>query len=77
MILSILGTAFKPERYAVAATRPPPDPQSAEEVAAYVETMTRDLAGLSRSHGLDILAYLLDLAKLEAQNITRKYDLNE
>lgn len=38
----------------------------AEDVAAYVETMARELKGMVERHGLPTLAYLLDLVRLEA-----------
>ncbi|MFG1370108.1 hypothetical protein [Xanthobacter tagetidis] len=39
------------------------------EVAAYVESLAGELARLARSHNLATLAYLLDMARLEARNI--------
>jgi hypothetical protein len=44
------------------------DPESA---AAYVAAMSSDLAVIARRHGLDALGYLLELARLEAENICR------
>ena len=41
------------------------DPSGA---AAYIEDMTRDLAALAKRNGLDTLGYLLDIARLEAEN---------
>ena len=41
------------------------DPSGA---AAYIEDMARDLAALARRNGLDTLGYLLDIARLEAEN---------
>ncbi len=38
------------------------------EAAAYVAEMTGSLAVIARQHGLDTLAYLLDMAQEEAQN---------
>jgi hypothetical protein len=37
-------------------------------VANYVATMANDLAAMARRHGLDTLGYLLDMARLEAEN---------
>lgn len=37
------------------------------EVAAYVGTLSRDLSMMSRRNGLVTLAYLLDMASLEAE----------
>jgi hypothetical protein len=39
--------------------------------AEYIADMTRDLATLARRNGLDTLAYLLDIARLEAENAGR------
>ena len=47
------------------ARLPRHDPTTA---AAYIGDMTRDLAALARQNGLDTLAYLLDIARLEAEN---------
>ena len=41
---------------------------STAEVAAYVATVTTELATLSRQNGFDTLAYLLEMARLEAEN---------
>jgi hypothetical protein len=40
---------------------------SAVETAKYVRAQTKELARLSRDAGLDILAYLLEVAVLEAE----------
>jgi len=42
------------------------------EAAAFVARAAGELAQLARQHRLDILAYLLDMAQLEAQEITRR-----
>jgi hypothetical protein len=39
--------------------------------ASYVAELATELANLARQHGLDALAYILDMAKLEAENATR------
>jgi hypothetical protein len=36
--------------------------------AGYIAEMSRDLAVLARRNGLDTLAYLLDIARLEAES---------
>ena len=38
-----------------------------EEAAAYVADLSHDLAAIARSHGLDTLGYILDMARLEAE----------
>jgi hypothetical protein len=40
-------------------------------VADYVATLSADLAVMARRHGLDTLGYLLDMARLEAENVSR------
>jgi hypothetical protein len=41
------------------------------QAAAYVAELSADLASLARRHGLDTLGYILDMAHLEAENVTR------
>ena len=54
-----------------------PDPSATRqtgdrtEFADYVAAMSGDLALLARRHGLDTLGYLLEMARLEAENVTR------
>lgn len=36
-------------------------------VAAYIGVLTRELAGLARADGCELLSYLLELAALEAE----------
>ncbi len=47
------------------------DAGSPTEAAAYVAEMTADLALIARRHGLDALGYILDMARLEAENVSR------
>ncbi len=55
-------------RTAPSATVEPlrPDP---EEVARYVGQMAAELGALARSAKLDVLAYFLDMARVEAASI--------
>jgi hypothetical protein len=39
--------------------------------ASYVAALSGDLAKIARRHGLVALGYILDMAKLEAENNTR------
>jgi hypothetical protein len=39
--------------------------------ASYVATLTADLASIAKTHGLDTLGYILDMARLEAENVAR------
>jgi hypothetical protein len=41
------------------------------EAAAYVAELAGNLALIARRHGLDTLGYILDMARLEAENATR------
>ena len=43
-----------------------------DKVAAYVAELTSELALIARRHGLDALGYLLEMARLEAENATRR-----
>ena len=40
----------------------------------YLATMTADLAAIARGHGLDVLSYLLEMARFEAENISHSPD---
>ena len=40
-------------------------------VANYVATLSAELATLARRSGLDTLGYLLEMVRLEAENVTR------
>jgi hypothetical protein len=44
---------------------------SRADAAAYIADLTAELATLARQHGLDALGYILDMARLEAENATR------
>ena len=39
--------------------------------ANYVAELSAELAMLARQHGLDALGYILDMARLEAENVGR------
>jgi hypothetical protein len=39
--------------------------------ANYVATLSAELAQVARRHGLDALGYILDMARLEAENTAR------
>ena len=47
--------------------------ESSEQAAAasYIATFATELGLIARRHRLDTLSYLLDMAKLEAENATR------
>jgi hypothetical protein len=42
------------------------------EAAELIATMSGELAQVARRHGFDALAYLLDMARLEAVNVKPK-----
>jgi hypothetical protein len=42
-----------------------------EAAAAYVAQLSADLATIARRHGLVALGYILDMARLEAENASR------
>jgi len=44
------------------------------EAAAYIAELTADLAAMARRQGLDSLGYILEMAKLEAENVARHVD---
>lgn len=39
---------------------------------AYISEMTQELAGMARTDGFNLLAYLLEMARLEAEAATKK-----
>ncbi|HZS63141.1 MAG TPA: hypothetical protein VFA53_01380 [Xanthobacteraceae bacterium] len=41
------------------------------DVARHVAVISADLACLARSHGLETLGYILEMARLEAENLAR------
>jgi hypothetical protein len=48
-----------------------PDPVDRTAAAKYVAELSAELANLARRHGFDALGYILDMARLEAENATR------
>jgi hypothetical protein len=52
--------------------RPAPgEAESASAVARYIAEMTGDLAQLARRYRLDALAFILEMARLEADQIAK------
>jgi len=47
------------------------EPVDRAAAANYVPELSAELAALARQHGLDALGYILDMARLEAENSTR------
>ena len=48
-----------------------PNPVQRADVARYMGQMLSELVVMARAHRLDLLAYLLDMAKLEARTHAR------
>lgn len=46
------------------------DTPNPAQAAAYIAELSADLSKMARNHGHDALGYILDMARLEAQNIT-------
>jgi predicted short-subunit dehydrogenase-like oxidoreductase (DUF2520 family) len=40
--------------------------------ANYIASLVADLASIARGHGLDTLGYILDMARLEAENVNSR-----
>jgi hypothetical protein len=51
--------------------KPPRDREEQTEAAAYIATLSGELASIARRNGLSTLGYLLDMAKLEAEHAAR------
>ncbi len=49
-----------------------PDERAA--AAAYLAALTADLARIARENGFSTLSYLMDMARLEAQNVVRTHE---
>ena len=45
-----------------------PDLSDQTAAAAYVAELSSELAAIARRHGLETLSYILDMARLEAEN---------
>lgn len=48
-----------------------------EEAAHYIKSAVQDLSRMARRHGHDMLAYLLDMAHLETEEILRRRGLRK
>lgn len=58
-------------RRSMAAAGAPKDLTRADEVAAYVAALARELMTLAHRHDLVLLRYLLDMVRLEAEERSR------
>lgn len=52
----------------------PADPALAVEAARYIAQMSTELASIARNSNLDLLAYFLDMARVEATSSVRKLE---
>ena len=60
--------AYSPKVALSAKDNPTPESLGPPEAAAYIAALSGELIGIARQNGLDTLAYLLDMARLEATN---------
>lgn len=67
--MSAHRTAARAEICLASAPRSEPVGADPAEVARYVSQMAAELAALSRSAKLDVLAYFLDMARVEAASV--------
>lgn len=49
--------------------------ETPESAAHYIRELTEDLANLARRNGLDVLCYILEMARIEAQQVSKGYRL--
>ena len=79
-IIAPAGQATTPRRLGTPPVSPLPDlPEPADgalalESAQYIAQMSAELAAIARGSNLDLLAYFLDMARLEATNSIRKLE---
>lgn len=69
MTIEAFGQEIEPERAADPEMRP-------EDVASYVAQMSEEMGRLARASGLDLLAYFLDMARLEARARSGRFDVS-
>jgi hypothetical protein len=53
------------------ADRSGDDPGDISAVAQYLATMSADLATIARRNGLETIGYLFEMARLEAESVSR------
>jgi hypothetical protein len=51
-----------------------PPPESPTAAAIYIGTLAEELSQIAQRHGLDSLRYILDMARLEADQIAKSAD---
>jgi len=50
-----------------------PEASDTPDTALYIPSMADELARLAKSHNLEALAYILDMARLEADQISKRW----
>lgn len=53
------------------------EPVSARETARYIADLSGGMAELARGSGLDVMAYLLELVRLEAEETAQKLPIRQ
>ena len=53
------------------------EPTSSNDAARYIADMSRGLAGIARESELDVIAYLLELVRLEAEETAQNPDFRK
>jgi hypothetical protein len=46
-------------------------PQSPTDAATYIATLAEELSQMARRHGLESLSYILEMARLEADQVVK------
>ena len=49
-------------------------PTGVSDAAHYIASLAQELSELAKSHELEALAYILDMARLEADQICKRWD---
>jgi hypothetical protein len=50
------------------------DPPAPQEAARYIASMAKELVQLAKSHNLETLAHVLNMARLEADQVSRRWE---
>jgi hypothetical protein len=53
--------------------KPNPNSLEARETARYISAMATSLSDMARRDGLELVAYFLDMARVEAQQVERNH----
>lgn len=53
-----------------------PEGETPTDAAAYIAELSASLSAVARRHHLDTLGYILDMARMEAEALTRAQDGN-